>query len=156
MLSFFHTTEFYIILFIAAAAIVALAAMPARRGPVREELLGADLLPGAALAEPSIEVECRGDGSVLLFRHGLAGMRSGGAVSAKVEVNGFNITVYERVSPPCPDDYSAPVSTACFTLDFLGSERYFLRYESENTSAAATIAFRNIPGYHPRPVSLKQ
>lgn len=159
-MAFFHTTEFYIILFIAAAAIVALAALPQKRGAVLEHLLSADLLPDDEAARPvltpSIEVYCDERGNVTLYRHGLPGVYHSGAVSAKVEVDGFNVTVYERLTPARSGDYTRPVSTAMFTLDFLGAERYYLRYESEVTSSAATIAFRNIPGYHPRPVELKQ
>lgn len=159
-MSFFHTTEFYIILFIVAAAVVALAALPHRSGAVREILLAADLIPAAADAlvaeSPAIEVNCDERGNVILMRRGLPDIYMSGAVSAKVEVKGFDITVYERLTQARDGDYSRRADTAVFTLDFLGSERYYLRYESEVTSSAATIAFRNVAGYHPRPVSLKQ
>ncbi len=173
-MTFFHSTEFYIILFIAAAAIVAFAAIPHGHGAVREFLLGgrliADdepvsdaLLPSGRISHPAIEVVCGDDGVVSLIRHGLAGVDTDGAVSAKVEVNGFNITVYERIAQgqrhtnvsTTSDRFASPVSTAVFTLDFLASERYYLRYESELSSSSATLAFRNIPGYHPRPAELK-
>lgn len=174
-MTFFHSTEFYIILFIAAAAIVAFAAIPHGHGAVREFLLGARLvgddepvsdalLPSGRIGHPAIEVVCRDDGEVSLIRHGLQGVDSDGAVSAKVEVNGFNVTVYERIAPrqrqsnvsTTSDAFAEPVSTAVFTLDFLASDRYYLRYESELSSSSATLAFRNIPGYHPRPAELKQ
>ncbi len=174
-MSFFQSTEFYVILFIAAAAIVAFTAIPRGRGAIREFLLGAQLiaddepisdamLPSGRIGRPAIEVVCLDDGNVSLIRHGLQGMTTDGAVSAKVEVNGFNITVYERIVAPhrqgnvnvSSDSFAEPVSTAVFTIDFLASERYYLRYESELSSSSATLAFRNVPGYHPRPAELKQ
>ncbi len=159
-MAFFHTTEFYIILFIVAAAIVAYAALPHRGGAVREVLLAADLIPSdpssPADARPAIEVYCDERGNVMLKRSGLPDIYLSGTVSAKVEVKGFNITVYERLTQARDGDYSCRAGSALFTLDFLGSERYYLRYESEVTSSAATIAFRNVAGYHPRPVELKQ
>lgn len=173
-MTFFQSTEFYVILFIAAAAIVALTAIPRGRGAVREFLVGARLigdeeqipdatLPSGRIGHPAIEVACSDDGNVSLIRHGLRDMTADGAVSAKIEVNGFNITVYERIVAPrrqsnvsvSSDSFVQPVSTAVFTLDFLACERYYLRYESEQSSSSATLAFRNVPGYHPRPAELK-
>lgn len=173
-MSFFHSTEFYVILFIAAAAIVAFAAIPRGHDAVREFLLGSQLIaddvpaseeqfPSGRIVHPAIEVVCRDDGNVSLIRHGLQDMTTEGAVSAKVEVNGFNITVYERIVVPrqhsnvslSSGTFAEPASTAIFTLDFLATERYYLRYESEMSSSSATLAFRNVPGYHPRPAELK-
>lgn len=153
-MSFFQSTEFYVILFLAAMAIVAFIAIPHTSGPVSEYLIGSTLSsnvlspttlsppPGA----PAISIDCDDSGAVWLRRTGLKGVDATGAVSAKVVVKGFNITVFERIVEGRYGDN--PVDTALFELDFLAPERYYLRYESEATNSAATLAFRNTPGYH--------
>lgn len=167
-MSFFHTTEFYVILFLVAMAIVAFLAKPHTSGPATEMLLGASLSASGegsgrnnssandngieivetadALPEPEIIVDCDDSGCVWLRRTALDGVDASGAVSAKVVVKGTNITVYERIVPGRYGD--SPVDTAIFDLDFLAPERYYLRYESEATNRTATLSFRNTPGYH--------
>lgn len=142
-MDFFHSTEFYVILFVVAASAVALAAKPAANGPVVERLLAGALRDAESRAEvPEIEVVCGLDGDVVIYRRGLPPVV---AVSAAVEVKGFDITIRERLTASASDETVGGVE-AVFVLDFLASERYHLRYESEATSAAATLTFRNTPG----------
>ena len=162
-MSFFQSTEFYVILFLVAAAIVALLAKPKDTAEAREYLLAATLSASTSTissnpaatgpniattptdSEPSIAVYCDESGGVWLRRTGIEGLDDSGAVSAKVLVKGFNITVYERITE---GKYGlAPADTAIFSLDFLTSSRYWLRYESETTNRTATLSFRNTPGY---------
>ncbi len=145
-MSFFHTTEFYVILFLAAMAIVAFLAKPHSAAPASEYLLGASLSADGDTTEPAITVDCDDSGTVWLRRSGIDGVDASGAVSAKIIVKGFNITVYERLTAGHYGD--TPIDTALFNLDFLAAERYWLRYESEATNSAATLSFRNTPGYH--------
>lgn len=153
-MSFFHTTEFYVILFLVAMAIVAFLAKPHTAGPATELLLGASLsASGEEDTEPGICVDCDDSGNVWLRRTGIEGVDDSGAVSAKIIVKGTNITVYERLTEGRYGD--SPVDTALFSLDFLAPERYYLRYESESTNRTATLSFRNIPGYHAH-ATLKQ
>lgn len=151
-MSFFHTTEFYVILFLAAMAIVAFMAMPHSSAPANEYLLGSDLERGDA-GDPAISIDCDDRGGVWLRRFGLPDIDITGAVSAKIVVKGFNITVFERLTPGSGND--DPAASALFMLDFLARERYYLRYESEATNSSATLAFRNTPGYHTQAI-LKQ
>lgn len=151
-MSFFHTTEFYVILFLAAMAIVAFMAMPHSSGPVNEYLIGSDLVKGEPDV-PAISIDCDDKGGVWLRRSGLPGIDITGAVSAKIVAKGFNITVFERLTAGIGND--EPAGSALFMLDFLARERYYLRYESESTNSYATLAFRNIPGYHAQAI-LKQ
>lgn len=144
-MSFFQSTEFYVILFLAAMAIVAFLAKPHTAGPASEYLLGATLSADGG-TEPAIAVDCDESGTVWLRRSGIDGVDASGAVSAKIVVKGFNITVYERITPGNYGD--SPVDSALFEFDFLAAERYWLRYESEATNSAATLTFRNTPGYH--------
>ncbi|MDD6890160.1 MAG: hypothetical protein PUD39_07875 [Bacteroidales bacterium] len=152
-MSFFHTTEFYIILFLVAVAIVAMIAKPASAVEAMEYLVGGVLSAEGGDGTPSISVDCDESGCVWLRRSGITGVDITGAVSAKVVVKGSNITVYERLTAGRYGD--DPVDTALFSLDMLKSDRYWLRYESESTNSAATLSFRNTPGYHAQAV-LKQ
>lgn len=172
-MSFFQTTEFYVILFLVAMAIVAFMAIPHQSAPATEYLLGSTLSNNAKSnksdrsdqsdssdssdwsdrsdksglpAPAAIAVDCDDSGTVWLRRTGLRGVDATGAVSAKILVKGFNITVIERIVEGRYGDN--PMDTALFEMDFLASERYWLRYESESTNSAATLSFRNTPGYH--------
>lgn len=148
-MNFFHTTEFYVILFVVAAAAVAMVARPRSTGPVAEHLVGSRLRrrdEGSDECEtPQIKVECGDDGNVRVIRSGLSGITMSGAVSASIEVKGFDILIIERVTPGIAGDEEAV--EAVFTLDFVAPERYHLRYESETTSSAAAMTFRNTPGF---------
>lgn len=98
---------------------------------------------------PSIELLVEQDGSVTLTRHGLYGLvHASGALSLVVNVAGFDISVEERLTPGRPAaDVPEPVE-ARFTLDFLGAERYHLRYYSEATGGLAVTPLHVRPGIH--------
>lgn len=124
-------------------------ARPTGVGPATEHLLAAKLRQDFCIdmdREAGIEIDCDEAGTVWLRRTGLKDVDLTGAVSAKIEVKGFNITVRERITPGKYGDQ--PVDSALFELDFLASERYYLRYEAESISMSATLAFRNTAGYH--------
>lgn len=148
-MSFFHTTEFYVILFLVAAAIVAFLAKPNTTKEANEYLLGGALSRednSDDEKEPAVSIDCDDSGCVWLRRTGIEGVDASGAVSAKIVVRGNNITVYERLTERRYGD--GPIDTALFSLDFLNADRYWLRYESEATNRTATLSFRNTPGYH--------
>lgn len=163
-MSFFHTTEFYVILFLAAAAILAYIVKPHSATAASEHLIGSILSnslenainknPVEVDSQPSISINCDDNGCVWLQRNGISGIDASGAVSAKIIVKDTNITIYERL---CEGRFGdTPIDTAIFELDFLRQEqRYWLRYESEATNSFATLSFRNTPGYHAQSV-LKQ
>lgn len=146
-MSFFATTEFLIVCLIMAAAIVAYLCMPSGRGAAREYTVAGvldtgDLLPGG----PAIGVQCLEDGTVVLTRTGLVGMTDGGAVSIAVTIIGFDITVEERLTYPRSPGW--PVDRATFMLDHIGREHYHLRYNSAQTSLAASLTLNNTPGFN--------
>lgn len=141
---FYRTTEFYVISAVVAAAVVGYFVMPASVGPVATHLLGGTLSPDSPDAEPAIEVVCRDDRSVTLRRRGVESVGLSGAVSLCVKVKGFDITIEERLTPGL-EVHDIPV-VAEFTLDFMGAERYHIRYDSETTSSMATLTVNNRPG----------
>ncbi len=139
--------EIYVLAAVGAAAIIALCVMPSSRGEVREYLLGSTLCfaDSAEASEAAVDIECLDDGTVLLTRRGLPHLTDAGAVSLAVSVTGFDITIEERITDTPGGN---PVNTALFTLDFLGRERYHLRYNSEATATAASMTLPNRPRMH--------
>lgn len=134
-------------MFVIAAAVMALVARPQNVGPVAEHLLAGRLSDDISdfSDEPQIDLECRADGTVVLRRLGLTGVGIDGALSLKVEVKGFDIRIYERLTP---GNDPQPAVAATFYLDFIGRERYHVRYESEATSTAASLWLHNVEGNH--------
>lgn len=148
--------EFCVVLFMAAAFVVALCARPHGTGPAETGFLTGELssehsettdLPAPPEPSPSVEFLCRDDGAVVITRHGLQGLTEGATVALAVTRTGFDITVKERIAP-AREPGGAPVDTATFVLDGLGQERYHIKYDSEATSSFAALTLRNTPGLH--------
>lgn len=149
--------EFCVVLFMAAAFVVALCARPRGTGAAETGFLTGELSseppgqPAGAPAHPepspSVEFLCRDDGAVVITRHGLQGLTEGATVALAVTRTGFDITVKERIAP-AREPGGAPVDTATFVLDGLGQERYHIKYDSEATSSFAALTLRNTPGLH--------
>lgn len=148
--SIFQSVEFYVIAVVVAAAIVALLGRRPSDGPVRQYLLPGVISQegGESASSPGIELLCGDDGSVLLRRHGLKGVREDGAVSLAVEVKGFDVSITERVV--AGREPWQPVDTASFILDFMGREHYFISYRSELSASEsalfASVTLHNRPG----------
>lgn len=142
--------EIYVIATLVAAAVVALCVRPSSRGQAREYLLKGILCQpiGGESEEghkgPGITVECLDNGNVLLTRYGLDGLTDADAVSLAVTVIGFDVNIEERIHRGSSKGDS--IDTALFTLDFLGRERYHLRYNSEPTATALSLTLSNRAG----------
>lgn len=148
-MEFLHSTEFFVILLVGAAAVIALIAIPRHHGPAEEHLVASDLIPeqfDSVRTEPAIEVICGENGTVTLVRTGLESVTMNGTLSLKVEVRGFSIFITERLTEG--NEWGLPAASAMASLDFLTTERYSLRYDSPAISMAATLSFNNTPGYH--------
>lgn len=147
-LSILQSVEFYVIAVVFAAAVVAFLGRKSSGGPVRQYLLGGVISQEGVTAAPAVELICGDDGTVVLRRHGLRGVREDGAVSLAVEVKGFDVKVTERVMPG--REPWQPVDTASFIFDFMGREHYFISYRSENRNAEselfASLTLNNRPG----------
>lgn len=146
-MSFIHTTEFYVILAVIAAAIVALAARPQNRGAVKETLLPGELLPRTAADTgdgPSVTFTCTDSGRVIAVRRGLRDVTVSGTVSIAMIVKGYDIRIEERLSPGSA--YNDPAATAMFTIDNLApSEYYHIHYNSPATGLFAVFTFHTRP-----------
>lgn len=143
LIGIFQTPEFYVIVSVVAAAVIALVALPERKGEVKLHLLEgrliagdddrADISPGQGSVTFTVDDSRR----VHLLRQGLAGIAVDGALSLAVRVSGFDITIEERVTPGSP--FGPQATAAAFCLDFLAPEWYHIRYESEAFSQHASL-----------------
>lgn len=152
MTDFLGSVEFYVYATLVAAAIVAFLARPSERGEARQHLLAGELSnasgkdwSGSSSSQPTISLHVRDDGAVMLFRHGIEGVSTSGAVSLAVTVIGFDITIEERIVPG--NNLDDPIDTATFILDFLAPDRYHLKYNSSTTSRFAATTLLNRPGF---------
>lgn len=142
--SIFNTVEFYIILSVIAASVIAYLALPQRRGEVKTHLIAGELnivMPDTPINESdngSLIFECHPGNFVSLRRTGLKGIASDGALSLVVNVSGFDITIEERVTPGGGLSFGLATS-ATFLLDFLAPEWYHIRYESEHFNVHASL-----------------
>lgn len=141
LLSIFQSVEFYVILTVVAAAVVALCARPSSVGPVETLLLAATLCPGNADAEPAIVCECLASGDVVIRRIGLPDMGSNSSAALAITRKGNDLHIIERLTPgPVPvvnGERPAPVTEADFMLDFLGQGWYHIKYEGNGSRFAA-------------------
>lgn len=151
-MSVFDSIEFYVIAAVVASAVVGLCVRPSSKGEAVTRLLAGELSPAGdagAYSTPSIELLVEEDGSVTLTRQGLDGMvHASGALSLVVNVAGFDISVEERLTPGRPAADMPEPAEARFTLDFLGAERYHMRYYSEATGGMAVTPLHVRPGIH--------
>ncbi len=131
-MSWFNTVEFYVITGAVAAAVVALSALPSRRGQAVLHMVAGDLSDSKSTGEqpPAIDIKVDDNRRVIITRRGITGVGDNGAASLAINVTGFDIVIEERLTPG-----HLPLErrdTATFTLDFLGAERYHIRYNSED------------------------
>ena len=152
MTDFLGSVEFYVYATLVAAAIVAFLARPSSRGEARQHLLAGELSNASNRswsdsnsAQPAISLIVRDDGAVVLFRHGIEGVSSSGAVSLAITVIGFDITIEERIVPG--NNLDDPIDSATFVRDFLAPDRYHLKYNSSATSSFVATTLLVRPDY---------
>ena len=121
------SVEFYVLLVVVAAAIIALAIRPSGRGEARQYFAEGILMRGEESAEPELYVECLDNGDVAIRRTGLEGLWANGALSLVVTQIGFDLPIEERLTPGSPES-GLEVDTAIFTIDILAPERYHVKY----------------------------
>ncbi len=144
ILSVFNTPEFYIIVSVIAAAIVAVASLPERKGEVKLHLLAGQLLTSEDQQDScgpghgTITFEVHSGNIISVRRSGLTGVSMAGALSLAVRVSGFDIVIEERATPG-PHSPAGMADLAVFHLDFLAPEWYHIRYESEQFSEHASL-----------------
>ena len=130
--------ELYIILTIAAAAVVALMSRPATEA-AEEFLLAGELCQRRATGKPEICVECLADNTAVLTRRCADGVAPDGAVSLAVAVKGSDIAIEERLV--AARSIMPESADATFRIDFLRPGHvYHVKYNSD--AAGMYAAFR--------------
>lgn len=142
------SVEIYVLLALLAAAVLALCMNPSKKGEAISHLLAGTFcqFEDNGIDSPIIDFECLESGNVLLTRRGLLNLTESSAVSLAITIIGFDITIQERIV--IGNGSGEPINTALFTLDFIGAERYHIRYISEQTSSAASLTLNNRPEMH--------
>lgn len=141
--SVFQTPEFYVIVSVIAAAVIAVASLPERKGEVKLHLLAGELHEAGETQSAdtpgygSVTFTVGSSNVVTLRRDGLSGVSIDGALSLAVRVSGFDITIEERVTNG--SSFPPMASSATFELNFLAPEWYHIRYESEAFSEHASL-----------------
>lgn len=141
-LSIFQSVEFYIIISLVAVVAVGWLALPSKRGPAKEFDIEGQLLAGQPEL-PSVEYCCLDNGDVALIRRGLEDCAVTGTIALKIEVRGFDVDIKERFNPGWGE---AEMSQAMFMLDFLGRERYHIKYTASDGHLFAAVHLHNRPG----------
>lgn len=132
---------------IIAAAIVAMAARPRQRGEVVQHLLSSTLSAESddfQSDSPSVEFQCRHDGTVGLVRRGIEGVSMSGAVSLAVSTNGVDVSMEERLVEG--SSWDAQAVEARFNIDFMPPGWYHVKYNSEKTGLFAAFQLHVRPG----------
>ena len=139
------TPEFYIIAGVIAAAIIAYAALPSRRGAAVLHTVAGTLSDSGATDVPAgIDVSIDPSGRMVICRHGLPNVGDDGAASLAVTIIGFDISIEERLTQG-----KYPIErrdTATFSLDFLAPERYHVRYNRDTTYLFTAFSIPIRPG----------
>ena len=139
-----HSTEFYVIMAVMAAAVLGLCVRPSSKGQARSFFYPSTLLASIG-GEAAVTLRCLDDGNVELLRTGLRGaVDSAGAVSLAVTLTGQDVTIMERITPT-GTVAGEPVDAAMFVLDCLGRERYHVRYVAADGSVSV-MPLHNRPG----------
>lgn len=141
--TFLTSPQFYVILTVVAAAIVAAIAHPGSTKPVVERLLAGDIgedvdCPGACVSLSVLDT-----GQIALTRHGVEGVSDDGAVSLAVTVKGGDVTIEERIVPGRLRPMAA--ARADFLIDFLPYGRYHILYNSQPTGRFVAFPFTHRP-----------
>ncbi|MDE6574244.1 MAG: hypothetical protein K2L84_02820 [Muribaculaceae bacterium] len=142
-MSFFTSIEFFVIMAFIAAAVVALAAMPSKRGAARMFYYGGELDSSAAPSVPGVVALVDEQGQLLLYRFGLDGVSMDGAYSLAVTITGFDVTIDERLTAGQGDTAATSAVVRC---DCFGRERYHFHFRSEATGRSAAFTLNIRPG----------
>lgn len=143
LLGIFQTIEFYIITAFLAAAVVAFAAMPSKRGAARTFFFSCNLRTDAAPSEPGIVALVNDRGALEIHRFGIDGLATDGACSLAVTIIGFDVTIEERLTPGRDSEYA---TAAYAELDCFGAEHYHFNYRSDAIGRSAAFSLNIRPG----------
>lgn len=141
--SFLTSPQFYVILTVVAAAVVAAVAHPGSAKPVVERLLAGDIGEDVDSPGQCVSLRAYDNGNIELTRHGVEGVSEDGAVSLAVTVKGGDVTIEERIVPGRLRPIE--VTRADFLIDFLPYGHYHILYNSQPTGMFVAFPFTHRP-----------
>lgn len=146
---FLHSPEFYVIMTVVAAAVLALCIRPSRREAAVTRTVSGWICPGDDSrpfdAPPRLEIECLRNGNVLLKRTDIAHLGVTGALTLQVTQIGFDLQIQEHLTPGAGLSENS-VEDAVFVINFLAPERYHIHYVADPGDRFAAFTLHVRPG----------
>lgn len=145
---FLHSVEFYVIVTVVAAGVLALCIRPSRRGAAVFHTVEGWVCEGDDDSDsgPRLEIECLANGSVLMRRTDADAAGDTGNVSISVEQRGFDLDITENITPGRRLSGTAESRDAVFVLSFLGQEWYHIHYTAWPGTRYAAFSLHVRPG----------
>ncbi len=146
------TVEVCVLLFILAAAVLALAIRPGGKAPAETYFYAGDLMT-AGDSQPEIVITIGDDYRAAIMRRGIDSViGDDGAASLAVTVTATDVTIEERLTPGKPNIFNAEsIDSAMFFIDCLPpNTRIHLRYNASASSRSASCSFTVKPGFRYR------
>lgn len=140
-----HSVEFYVVLTIIAAAVLAFCLRPARKDSVVEISTTGWLVAGDGDGVPRLLIVCNDDGSVTFRRTGLSGMYADGAIGLTIYKRGFDWEIFERRTSPgrCTEE---PAYEAVFVLRDIAPDWHHIKYNCDPATRFAAFSLHVRPG----------
>lgn len=143
--TFLHSVEFYVVMTVIAAAVIALSARPSNKGPVIKHHVEGDMVPDMPVwFSPGLRIRCNESGTVTLRRVGLDDCPADTMMYLTVDQHGFDLEITEH----CVRGYGRgeECGGAVFTLAFLAQERYHVKYIADPSTRMAAFTLHVRPG----------
>lgn len=140
----FHSVEFYIILTVVAAAIIAVLARPSRRSAARSFLIPGQLLTSPTSSEPMVSVTVDDHANVHFLRTGICEITSSATLTLSATLIDHDLTLKQCVASGYANDPT--VTAADYLIDFLGRDRYHIHYHDETTNLSCSFSLTVRPG----------
>lgn len=129
--NFIGSTEFYVIAFVVAMALLALMMHPKERNAAITLLAVGESRP-TANSEPMIEVEADRSGMLRLTRSVVTATSTDGTFAVAVKVSGSDIRITEKYTPKRGEALQATTYDVTYEIaNALHAGKYHIRYESD-------------------------
>ncbi len=146
---FLHSVEFYVIMTVVAAGLLAICLRPAERGAVITRTVTGWICEGdpeARRDNPRLEIECLPNGNVIVRRTDVTGVGDTGEITLQVTQKGFDLEISEHLVAGRRSPSTPPVQDAVFIFNFMGPEYYHLRWNNHIGDRFAAFTLHVRPG----------
>ena len=146
---FLHSVEFYVIMTVVAAGLLAICLKPSDRGAVVTRTVSGWICEGdpeGSHDSPRLEIECLPNGNVIFRRTDVTGLGDTGAMTLQVTQKGFDLEIMEHLTEGRRSTATPPVQDAVFIFNFMGPEYYHIRWTSHIGDRFAAFTLHVRPG----------